>query len=113
MPCKLYAFLKAIRGNWRNAIYVSCNCATCPYGYSPACKGFLLTANEDGCPLVMSEQDFMTLSNESVEPSECWGTISREAFESLYMMFLQWHLEDTGSCPIRILGKQITGCNQQ
>ena len=112
MNCKLYTFLKAIRGNWRNAIYVSCDCTACPYGYCPTCKGFLLTTNEDGYPLIISERDFFSLTNESIDPAECWGTISRDAFISMYTLFLQWHTDQSGSCPLRIMGKQMTGCCQ-
>lgn len=112
MNCSLYTFFKAVRGNWRNAVYVSCDCAICPYGYAPACKGFLLAANEDGYPLLLSEQDFSTLSNEVIDSTECWSTISREAFESMYALFLQWHIENSGSCPLRILSRQMTPCCQ-
>ena len=61
MNCKVYAFFKAIRGNWRNAIYVSCEQATCPYGHHPACTGYLLATNEYGHPLVISEADYIRL----------------------------------------------------
>ena len=27
--CKIYSFLRAVRGNWRNAIFVSCDCGDC------------------------------------------------------------------------------------
>ena len=27
--CKIYSFLRAVRGNWRNAIFVSCDCGNC------------------------------------------------------------------------------------
>lgn len=110
--CMLYAFFKAVRGNWRNAIYVSCDQISCPYGHYPACKGFLLTANEDGFPLLVSEQDFIALTNEPVEPSECHGTICRQAFESMYTLFLQWHMESPGDCPLRVISRCIAYCCQ-
>ena len=30
--CKIYSFLRAVRGNWRNAIFVSCDCGDCMCG---------------------------------------------------------------------------------
>ena len=108
-PCKAYAFFKAIRGNWRNAVYVSCDCTSCPYGHNPACKGYLLAANEDGCPMVISENVYMLLTHESIDASECVGVISRQAFDSMYNLFFQWYLDSASDCPLHILGKFFTG----
>ena len=44
--CKFYSFLRAVRGNWRNAIFVSCGCDACMYGREKPCSGFLLTVDE-------------------------------------------------------------------
>ena len=30
-PCKFYSFLRATGGNWRNAIFISCDCEVCPH----------------------------------------------------------------------------------
>ena len=46
--CKFYSFLRAVRGNWRNAIFVSCGCDACMYGRKKPCSGFLLTVDECG-----------------------------------------------------------------
>ena len=46
--CKFYSFLRAVRGNWRNAIFVSCGCDACMYGREKPCSGFLLTVDECG-----------------------------------------------------------------
>ena len=108
--CKVYAFFKAIRGNWRNAIYVSCDQPTCPYGHHPACTGYLLATNEYGHPLVISEADFIRLSGEPIEATECRGTITRDAFESMYAQYVYWQIDSSRDCPIRIMGKQIAGC---
>ena len=110
--CKVYAFLKAIRGNWRNAIYVSCEKETCPYGHNPACTGFLLTTNEYGQPMVISETDFLRITGEPIDASECHGTLTREAFESMYAQYVYWNIDSSRDCPLYILGKQITGCSQ-
>ena len=112
VPYKLYAFFKASRGNWRNAIYIPCECANCPYGHTPTCTGFLMTANEDGYPLLISENDFMDATGESIDPKEFCGTLSRYAFENLYALFLQWHTESICDCPLWILSQNTVGASQ-
>ena len=108
--CKVYAFFKAIRGNWRNAIYVSCDQTTCPYGHKPACTGYLLTANENGQPLVISEADYIRISGELVESAECRGRLSRQAFEYMYGQYINWHISLLQDCPLPVLGMQLGGC---
>ena len=46
--CKIYSFLRAVRGNWRNAIFVSCDCGDCMCGRATPCSGFLLAVDEIG-----------------------------------------------------------------
>ena len=46
--CKIYSFLRAVRGNWRNAIFVSCDCGNCMCGRTTPCSGFLLAVDECG-----------------------------------------------------------------
>ena len=46
--CKFYSFLRAVRGNWRNAIFVSCGCDACMYGREKPCSGFLLAGHASG-----------------------------------------------------------------
>lgn len=46
--CKIYSFLRAVRGNWRNAIFVSCDCGDCMCGRATPCSGFLLAVDECG-----------------------------------------------------------------
>ena len=107
--CKVYAFFKATRGNWRNAIYVSCEKETCPYGHNPACTGYLFTTNEYGHPMVISETDYIRLSGEAIDATECRDTITRDAFESMYAQYVYWQIDSSRDCPIRIMGKQIAG----
>lgn len=48
ISCKIYSFLRAVRGNWRNAIFVSCDCGHCMCGRTTPCFGFLLAVDECG-----------------------------------------------------------------
>ena len=110
--CRLYAFFKAIRGNWRNAIYVSCDQVNCPYGHKPACSGYLMIGNENGQPLVISEADYIRITGEAIEPAECKGTLTRQAFECMYAQYVYWNVTSVQDCPLSILKINLDGCNK-
>ncbi len=94
---KLYPFLKAARGNWHNALFLSCKDNTCQC----SCReGFLLIADAEGLPLLMPLKCFRELTGESVEPAECSGTLSTRAFRSVYSVYLEWHTASDRECPI-------------
>lgn len=95
---KLYSFLKAVRGNWRNAFYIAC--PDCPYGQKDTCHGFLFTADAQGIPLFMSVEELKHLTGESIEPEECRACIGRQAFESVYALYLEWHTVSDQACPV-------------
>ena len=110
--CAIYPFLKATKGNWRNAIFVSCDCIACPYGHMPFCEGYFMTASSDGAPFILSVERYRAITKEPIEPAECCGTISRQAFEATYSLYLQWHLSSLQDCPLRALNESATGsCN--
>ena len=69
--CKIYSFLRAVRGNWRNAIFVSCDCGNCMCGRTTPCSGFLLAVDECGQVMLLSAEDIQRLSGETVDSSEC------------------------------------------
>ena len=69
--CKFYSFLRAVRGNWRNAIFVSCGCDACMYGREKPCSGFLLTVDECGQVMLLPAETVHELTGEEVEPAEC------------------------------------------
>ena len=47
-PCSFYSFLRAVQGNWRNALFIQCSQAACPCEVSQSCQGFLLSADAEG-----------------------------------------------------------------
>src|SRR5699024_11848995 len=75
--CKFYSFLRAVRGNWRNAIFVSCGCDACMYGREKPCSGFLLTVDECGQVMLLPAETIHELTGEEVEPAECSAVLSR------------------------------------
>ena len=79
----LYFFLSACRGNWRNTIYISD-----PKGTS----GYLLAADRDGKPVIMSEELFQKLTGELIDHNECRGRLTLSAFEDIFAQFLLWKL---------------------
>lgn len=95
MPSKcqhLYLFLAACRGNWRNSVYISTD--------GP---GYLLSANRDGQPIVMPVEQFQQLTGEIIDPGECCGRLTADAFKALYAQYLLWHLPSADTDPFLAL----------
>ena len=88
----LYLFLAACRGNWRNSVYISTD--------GP---GYLLSANRDGQPIVMPVEQFQQLTGEIIDPSECCGQLTADAFKALYAQYLLWHLPSADTDPFLAL----------
>lgn len=95
MEKHLYSFLRAVQGNWRNAIFIRCQ--SCPQKL--LCSGYLLAADADGKALLFSADTFHELTGEIVDPSECSAVLDRSVFESAYAQFLEWHTTDNAVCP--------------
>lgn len=95
---KLYRFLQAAAGNWRNAIFIMCgNCScdnACP------CAGFLLVAGADGTPMLLSADWFQKLTGEQIDKDECAAVLTRKAFESACSLWLKWQVDDPAQCPL-------------
>lgn len=82
---KLYAFLCACGGNWRNTIHV-----TAQEGHN----GWLLAADSDGKPLVVNVDAFQNQIQEQIDTSECRGTLTAVAFEDIFARYLLWQFPD-------------------
>lgn len=95
--CKCYPFLQAVRGNWRNALFISC--PDCPYR-KQSCSGFLLVADADGKPLVLPVDTFRKMSGQQFDKDECCGFLSRQAFEAAFSLYLEWHTATSKNCPL-------------
>ena len=103
-----YQFLKAARGNWRNAIYLYCGRSACPKD----CGGFLMAANADGAPVLISVKSFETLSGEKVEPDECSSILYKQAFESAYALAILWRTVSSADCPLTAFTTTDTSNNK-
>ena len=93
--CKFYSFLRAVRGNWRNAIFVSCGCDACMYGREKPCSGFLLTVDERGQVMLLATETIRELTGEEVEPAECSAVLSRRSFDAAFSKYVEWHAPET------------------
>lgn len=71
-----------------------------------------MTSSSDGTPYILSVERYRAITKESVDPAECCGAISRQAFESIYYRYLQWQLTSLQECPLRVFNNATTGsCN--
>lgn len=95
---KLYRFLQAAAGNWRNAIFIECGNCSCSR-VSP-CSGLLLVSGADGAPILVTVEWFREQTGEQVDKDECAAVISRAAFESAYSLWLKWQADDAMQCAL-------------
>ena len=109
--CPFYSFLRAVRGNWRNAIFVSCGCDACMYGREKPCSGFLLTVDERGQVMLLATETIRELTGEEVEPAECSAVLSRRSFDAAFSKYVEWHAPDPSACTLRQLCLDLS-CSQ-
>ncbi len=98
--CKIYPFLKAVRGNWHNALFIKCEYAVCPHSQSPPCEGFLMSVDADGSPILIPAKIMKHLSGESIEPGECQTVLGKRTFETIYGLYIEWHTVSSTDCPL-------------
>lgn len=97
----LYELLFSCKGNWRNAIYVPCG--PCPHPCKVDCSGCLAVIRQDGAPLLVGVREFEEETGERINPRECIGTLSKDAFSSLFSRYLIWEMTSSEQCPMEYL----------
>ena len=97
----LYELLFSCKGNWRNAIYVPCG--PCPHPCKVDRSGCLAAIRQDGTPLLVSIRNFEKETGERIDPGECIGTLSKDAFSSLFSRYLTWEMSSSEQCPMEYL----------
>lgn len=101
---QLYLFLQAVKGNWRNSIFIECN--KCPYG-NLLCNGFLLAMDSEGKPLLISADEFRRNTTEEVQKNECLSVLRSSDFNALYSLWICWQVESSKECAIiQLIRKQ-------
>lgn len=93
---KLYRFLQAAAGNWRNAIFIECRNCSC--NRTCLCGGFLLVSDADGSPILLPVEWFHAQTGEQTDKDECAAVLSRTAFESAYSLWIKWQADDAMQC---------------
>lgn len=99
----LYELLFSCKGNWRNAIYVPCG--PCPHPCKVDCSGCLATIRQDGAPLLVGVREFEEETEERIDPGDCIGTLSKDAFSSLFSRYLTWEMSSSEQCPMEYLAR--------
>lgn len=97
----LYELLFSCKGNWRNAIYVPCG--PCPHPCKVDRSGCLVAIRQDGAPLLVGVREFEEETGERIDPGECIGTLSKDAFSSLFSNYLLWEMSSSEQCPMEYL----------
>lgn len=97
----LYELLFSCKGNWRNAIYVPCG--PCPHPCKVDRSGCLAAIRQDGAPLLVDVREFEEETGERIDPGECIGTLSKDAFSSLFSSYLIWEMTSSEQCPMEYL----------
>ena len=97
----LYELLFSCKGNWRNAIYVPCG--PCPHPCKVDCSGCLAAIRPDGAPLLVGVREFETEPGERIDPDDCIGTLSKDAFSSLFSNYQLWEMISSEQCPMEYL----------
>lgn len=62
-----------------------------------------MAANADGQPVLMSVKTFRTLTGESVETTECRGSLCKQAFEAAFSQYIEWHTISDEDCSLQQL----------
>ncbi len=98
---QLYTFLTTCGGNWRNTVYISC----------PGEKddsGYLLAADRDGQPIILSVRQFYELTGVQIDPAECCGRLTEAGFKALYAQYLLWRCPSAEKHPLRWLCGRVS-----
>ena len=97
----LYELLFSCKGNWRNAIYVPCG--PCPHPCKVDSSGCLAAIRQDGAPLLVGVREFEEETGERIDPGDCIGTLSKDAFASFFSRYLTWEMSSSEQCPMEYL----------
>lgn len=95
--CSLFSFLKAARGNWRNSIFIKCS--FCSYNIE-LCSGFLYVPDADANPILLKAELINVITGSPVDETECQMILSRQRFETLFSLWLDWNTSSSEQCAL-------------
>ena len=96
--CSLFSFFCAAKGNWRNSVYIECG--GCRYGRRIPCAGFLMVPDYDGQPVVIPAGVIHSMTGLAADKDECKAILRRQDFETLYALWLEWHVSSPDECAL-------------
>ena len=67
------------------------------------CSGCLAAIRQDGAPLLVGVREFEEETGEQIDPGDCIGTLSKDAFSSLFSRYLTWEMSSSEQCPMEYL----------
>lgn len=102
---ELYHFLKCVKGNWRNAIYIECH--SCPYS-SLMCSGYLLAFDINLMPVLYPIRKLQDMIDEKILKDECIGILDKKSFETLYYYWILWSTQNGKQCYIRKMHDELS-----
>lgn len=99
--CFIYTFLRAVKGNWRNAVFMDCQ--ECISKNELPCLGHLIAFESEARPVILPVGLLRELGEDSFDKTECLLSIDRKQFETLYAGWLEWQAGDPAECPVKQL----------
>lgn len=102
--CAVAAFLEAVRGDWRNAIYIECE--RCLYDKNEPCRGYLLAFNRDAIPLIIQAGSISQSIGTNIDADECIAKLSHRSFDTVYARWLVWATDSSRSCSLLSLANK-------
>ena len=94
------SFFEATEGNFRNAVYVSCNCS---YERESGCGDFLFVPGHDCKPVIIPLTDAENFLGIRIDKSECAAILSSQIFIRLYSRWIGLSTSSSKDCPIQQL----------
>ena len=94
----VFKFLKAARGNWRNAVFIECG--GCILGHDELCTGFLLAFDAAAKPIIIRVEQLIAAFGEVPNIDECTALIDRAEFEQLFAAWLTWAVDSPNDCTL-------------
>lgn len=93
-------FFEAAQGNYRNAMYISCNCS---YRRESGCGDFLYIPGHDCRPVLLPLTDAENFLCTRIDKTDCAAVISSSCFIRLYHQWLMLSTSSSTDCPIQQL----------
>jgi len=100
----LLDFMKAVRGSFYNAAYISCN--RCPNKDKCNTQDFIFAPAYQGKPVLIKRLDVISLVHD-IEPEQYSFIIDSQKFMDFYDFYISWSFFSDKECPLPQLALNI------